>query len=43
MVTIDGGEWLMGGEFNSFTSMPYEVVDGMFEMMKAKRAQSGGK
>lgn len=43
VVTIDGGEWLMGGEFNSFTSMPYEVVDGMFEMMKAKRAQSGGK
>lgn len=38
-VTIDGGEWLMGGEFNAYVSMPYNVTDGFFEMMKAKRAK----
>ncbi len=36
-VTIDGGEWLMGGEFNSMTQMPPENIDSLFEMMKSKR------
>lgn len=36
-VTIDGGEWLMGGEFNSLTMMPPENIDAAFEMMRKKR------
>ncbi len=35
IVTIDGGEWLNGGEFNHFTSLPDEQIDGMFEQLRA--------
>jgi NAD(P)-dependent dehydrogenase (short-subunit alcohol dehydrogenase family) len=35
VVTIDGGEWLNGGEFNHFTSLPDEQIDGMFEQLRA--------
>ena len=34
VVTIDGGEWLNGGEFNSFASLPEEQIDGMFEQLR---------
>ncbi len=42
-VTIDGGEWLMGGEFNHLTAMPSNVIDGVFGMMKARRDASRAK
>jgi NAD(P)-dependent dehydrogenase (short-subunit alcohol dehydrogenase family) len=40
-VVIDGGEWLMGGEFNGFTLYDQAAVGQMFDAMKPKR-NSGG-
>lgn len=37
VVTIDGGEWLMGGEFNGLTIFPPETIDQSFEALKKKR------
>ena len=34
VVTIDGGEWLSGGEFNWFTELPNERIDAMFEQLR---------
>lgn len=34
VVTIDGGEWLSGGEFNYMTELPAEEIDGMFEQIR---------
>jgi NAD(P)-dependent dehydrogenase (short-subunit alcohol dehydrogenase family) len=35
VVTIDGGEWLNGGEFNWFTQMPAAQLDRAFEALRA--------
>ncbi|HVS02334.1 MAG TPA: SDR family oxidoreductase [Thermoanaerobaculia bacterium] len=40
VVTLDGGEWLNGGEFNYFTTLPDEQVDSAFA---ALRERSGRK
>jgi hypothetical protein len=37
VVTIDGGEWLNGGEFNWLTQLPHEVVDTAFAAMRPKK------
>ena len=34
VVTIDGGEWLSGGEFNVVTTFPPEQIDGMFGALR---------
>lgn len=34
VVTIDGGEWLNGGEFNFFTQLPDEQIDAAFEQLR---------
>jgi hypothetical protein len=36
-VVIDGGEWLMGGEFNGFTTMDQTAVGQMFDAMKPQK------
>lgn len=36
VVTIDGGEWLSGGEFNWFTELPNEQIDAMFEQLRER-------
>ncbi len=36
-VTIDGGEWLMGGEFNEYTKHDPTAVAQMMEMMRPKK------
>jgi NAD(P)-dependent dehydrogenase (short-subunit alcohol dehydrogenase family) len=36
-VTIDGGEWLMGGEFNFMTSFDQTALGQMFDMMRPKK------
>ena len=36
VVTIDGGEWLNGGEFNHFTQMGDERIDAAFEKLRRK-------
>jgi NAD(P)-dependent dehydrogenase (short-subunit alcohol dehydrogenase family) len=36
-VTIDGGEWLMGGEFNAFTTFDQTALGQMFDAMKPKK------
>lgn len=36
VVTIDGGEWLNGGEFNYFTQLPNDRIDGMFEQLRER-------
>lgn len=36
VVTIDGGEWLGGGEFNHLTRMPDEKIDRAFEELRKK-------
>jgi NAD(P)-dependent dehydrogenase (short-subunit alcohol dehydrogenase family) len=35
VVTIDGGEWLNGGEFNWFTQSSPEKIDAMFQALRA--------
>jgi hypothetical protein len=35
VVTIDGGEWLNGGEFNWFTQRPPEELDRTFASLRA--------
>ena len=37
VVTIDGGEWLNGGEFNWLTMLPHEQVDAAFAAMRPKK------
>jgi NAD(P)-dependent dehydrogenase (short-subunit alcohol dehydrogenase family) len=37
VVTLDGGEWLNGGEFNWLTQLPHEVVDTAFAAMRPKK------
>jgi NAD(P)-dependent dehydrogenase (short-subunit alcohol dehydrogenase family) len=37
VVTIDGGEWLNGGEFNWLTTLPHEQVDAAFAAMRPKK------
>jgi len=40
VVTIDGGEWLNGGEFNALTQLPAEQIDRSFARMReAARAK----
>jgi NAD(P)-dependent dehydrogenase (short-subunit alcohol dehydrogenase family) len=34
VVTLDGGEWLNGGEFNHFTQMPSQQIDAAFEALR---------
>ena len=34
VVTIDGGEWLNGGEFNHFSTLPDSQLDTMFEELR---------
>jgi NAD(P)-dependent dehydrogenase (short-subunit alcohol dehydrogenase family) len=36
-VVIDGGEWLMGGEFNGFTMFDQTALSQMFDMMRPKK------
>ena len=36
-VVIDGGEWLMGGEFNGFTAFDQTALGQMFDMMRPKK------
>jgi NAD(P)-dependent dehydrogenase (short-subunit alcohol dehydrogenase family) len=36
-VTIDGGEWLMAGEFNAFTTFDQTALGQMFDAMKPKK------
>lgn len=36
VVTIDGGEWLSGGEFNWFTEFPDEQIDATFEQLRER-------
>lgn len=47
VVTIDGGEWLNGGEFNALTQLPTERIDKSFakmrEMTRAKKKDRGPK
>ena len=42
VVTIDGGEWLSGGEFNVVTTFPPEQIDGMFGALR-KAGREGRK
>jgi NAD(P)-dependent dehydrogenase (short-subunit alcohol dehydrogenase family) len=37
VVTIDGGEWLNGGEFNWFTQLPREQLDAGFAALRPKK------
>jgi len=39
VVTIDGGEWLNGGEFNWFTQLPPEQVDRAFAALRPKKGE----
>lgn len=34
VVTLDGGEWLSGGEFNNLTQLPEEKIDAAFEQLR---------
>ncbi len=36
-VVIDGGEWLMGGEFNGFTTFDQTALGQMFDAMRPKK------
>jgi NAD(P)-dependent dehydrogenase (short-subunit alcohol dehydrogenase family) len=36
-VVIDGGEWLMGGEFNGFTAFDQTALGQMFDAMKPRK------
>jgi NAD(P)-dependent dehydrogenase (short-subunit alcohol dehydrogenase family) len=36
-VVIDGGEWLMGGEFNGFINMDQTALGQMLDMMRPKK------
>jgi NAD(P)-dependent dehydrogenase (short-subunit alcohol dehydrogenase family) len=36
VVTIDGGEWLSGGEFNFLTQLPPQKIDAAFAELKKK-------
>jgi len=36
-VVIDGGEWLMGGEFNAFTTLDQRAIGQMFDAMKPRK------
>jgi NAD(P)-dependent dehydrogenase (short-subunit alcohol dehydrogenase family) len=36
-VTIDGGEWLMGGEFNGFTTFDQNALGQMLDAMKPRK------
>ncbi len=36
-VVIDGGEWLMGGEFNGFTNFDQAALGQMFDAMKPRK------
>ena len=38
-ITIDGGEWLVGGGFNTLSTMPEGMIDQMFQMMQAARGK----
>jgi NAD(P)-dependent dehydrogenase (short-subunit alcohol dehydrogenase family) len=38
VVTIDGGEWLMGGEFNEFTRMDRTAVSQMMAAMRPRKS-----
>ena len=37
-VVIDGGEWLMGGEFNAFTAFDQHALGQMLDAMKPKKS-----
>jgi NAD(P)-dependent dehydrogenase (short-subunit alcohol dehydrogenase family) len=37
VVTIDGGEWLNGGEFNWFTGLPAEEIERAFAALRPKK------
>jgi NAD(P)-dependent dehydrogenase (short-subunit alcohol dehydrogenase family) len=39
VVTIDGGEWLSGGEFNFLTELPPAQLDAGFSMLREKTAK----
>lgn len=39
VVTIDGGEWLSGGEFNWLNQLPREQLDAGFAMLREKSAK----
>ena len=39
-VTIDGGEWLMGGEFNGFTAFDQKALGQMLDAMRPKKRSS---
>ncbi|HEV8632205.1 MAG TPA: SDR family oxidoreductase [Thermoanaerobaculia bacterium] len=40
VVTIDGGEWLNGGEFNWLTQLPQEQLDAGFAALRAKTGKT---
>jgi NAD(P)-dependent dehydrogenase (short-subunit alcohol dehydrogenase family) len=42
VVTIDGGEWLNGGEFNWFTQQPPAELDRAFAALRAATRPEGG-
>jgi len=37
-VVIDGGEWLMGGEFNGFTAFDQQALGQMLDAMRPKKS-----
>jgi NAD(P)-dependent dehydrogenase (short-subunit alcohol dehydrogenase family) len=39
VVTIDGGEWLSGGEFNWLNQLPREQLDAGFALLRGKSAK----
>ena len=41
VVTIDGGEWLNGGEFNFLTQLPREQLDAGFAALREKSRKRG--
>ena len=41
VVTIDGGEWLNGGEFNFLTQVPREQLDAGFAALRDKTKKRG--
>jgi NAD(P)-dependent dehydrogenase (short-subunit alcohol dehydrogenase family) len=43
VVTIDGGEWLNGGEFNLYTQMPPEQIDRTFAGLREAAIKARGK
>jgi NAD(P)-dependent dehydrogenase (short-subunit alcohol dehydrogenase family) len=39
VVTIDGGEWLNGGEFNWLTQLPPQQIDAAFAALRPKKGE----